>query len=86
MMSWLAESSNGWRWFLHSCPFALLLSPAVGEVLDAYRWWEKSQLQIRYPAGIPTILARALLDFDNGKSKGEYDRHQREKRKAKNNR
>lgn len=79
MLCWLSES-NGLKYFLHSCPFALLFAPATAQVMEAHAWWEKGQLGIRYPAGIPITLSRAIMDYEHGRIKGDNDRYERERR------
>lgn len=74
---------RGRVWFLDSCPFALLQSPATEQVMEAHIWWEKGQLGIRYPAGIPLIMIRAIRDYELGRKRGEYDKAERERNKIK---
>lgn len=65
--------------FLQSCPWALVNSDAVAEVSSAAKWFEKGQLETKYP-NPPTLLLNAVEAFDNGINRGQNDRFERERR------
>jgi hypothetical protein len=74
----LYEDGQWRRWYLQSCPWALLESPDVREVSEAHRWWKQGQLIIRYP-NPPAVLLRAIDDFESGSNRGQHDKFERNK-------
>ena len=73
--------ADGRALFLQTCPWALLNSPAVGEVYQAHAHWSKSQLALWEPN--PTVqLMEAIIAFENGLNRGQLDKIKRERQKA----
>jgi hypothetical protein len=65
--------------FLQSCPWALVNSDAVSEVASAAKWFDKNQLETKYP-NPPASLLEAVEAYDNGYNRGQHDRFERERK------
>jgi hypothetical protein len=78
-LSNLWKNPSGQMYFLHVCPWDLLRQPAVVEAANAQKWFDKNQLNTRYPDP-PLFLLRAVEAFDNGINRGQHDRFERERK------
>ena len=63
--------SDDGRFFLGSCPVYLWRSPAIDEAWSAKPHWDKGQLQLLYPNGVPIILLTALRQLEAGLNAGQ---------------
>jgi hypothetical protein len=59
--------------YLTSCYDYMLRSPAINEVWEARGHWQNSQLQLRYPNGVPIILLNALNRMEAGFQRGHSE-------------
>lgn len=73
----LWRDADDLRWFLQTCPWHLINSPAIEEVMNCYKWFSQNQLSIRYPDA-PLILLDAVSAFDNGFQGGRSELWERE--------
>ena len=76
---------DGLRWYLQTCPWALINNPAVAEVVTCFKWFDKGQLTVRYP-NPPLILLDAITSFENGYNGGRADLWEREANERKTSR
>lgn len=45
---------------LTQCPTVHAYAPCATEAHKAFRWWEKGQLHLLYPGGVPVIVSEAI--------------------------
>lgn len=50
------DKGAGCEW----CPASYARSPAGREAYRAWRWWDKGQLALVYPTGVPQVVADAV--------------------------
>lgn len=59
------------------CPGAYARSLAATDAAKAWRWWEKGQLALVYPGGLPAVIAEAVELAGNVKAEWEAEGRRR---------
>jgi len=68
--------------FLTSCPTYLIYkAQGIAEIFQYHMHWEKSQLGLCFPDGVPVAVMRAIEQMEFGLRKGKNERLEDERKK-----